>query len=259
VVGACGCQSRTANQVAEHAVPADRCAPEIVRFLTRFGGARAAAERQPVGRRFINHTSIHSPNVCYTDTQRRHAFGQGASVMHKHTDHTLPQANSPLHHALRTELETTRHAFHALLASLAPADWDRPSHNPAWTIGEVFWHMTSYLFVIPQQLIWLQTNTFPDPFTESADELNAGNEQQTREEARGQTFTSIAQAYEAGHAATLAALDSVRDDQWQHGVRLPDMGPTFSGEYRTIEALFRYHGRHFAEHAAQIPTAMVAP
>jgi uncharacterized damage-inducible protein DinB len=203
--------------------------------------------------------AIHCPNVCYTDTDCSHAFGQGASVMPDHTDHTLPQANSPLHRALRAELETTRRAFHALLASLMPQDWERPSHNPVWTIGEVLWHITSYLFVIPQQLIWLQTNTFPDPFSESADELNAGNEQQAREDARGQTLSSIAQTYEAGHAATLAALDSVGDDEWQLGVRLPDMGPTFTGEYRTIEALFRYHGRHFAEHAAQIPTAKDNP
>lgn len=158
----------------------------------------------------------------------------------------------------RSELEITRQAFHALLALLAPEDWDRPSHNPAWTIGELLWHITSYLLVIPQQLIWLQTNTFPDPFTASADELNAENEQQTREEARGHTVSSIAQTYEAGHAAALAALDRVRDDQWQCGVQLPDMGPTFHDEYRTIEGLFRYHGRHFAEHAPQIPTATVS-
>jgi uncharacterized protein (TIGR03083 family) len=178
--------------------------------------------------------------------------------MPDHIDHSLPQTNSPLHHTLRTELETTRHAFHELLAALAPEDCARPSHNPAWTIGEVLWHITSYLLVIPQQLIWLQTNTFPDPLTATADELNAGNEQHTREEARGHTLRSIAQAYETGHAATLAALDSVRDDQWRLGVRLPDMGPTFRGEYRTIEGLFRYHGRHFAEHAAQIQLAIVA-
>src|SRR4051812_42414302 len=38
------------DRSAEHAVAADRFAPEIVRFLTHFGRALAAAERQPVGR-----------------------------------------------------------------------------------------------------------------------------------------------------------------------------------------------------------------
>ena len=164
-----------------------------------------------------------------------------------------PHTESALHRALRAELEATRQAFHALLAALAPADWDRLSLNPRWTIGEVLWHITLYLEIIPQQLVWLQTHSFPDPFNGSADELNEGNVEQTRAGAQEQTFASIGQAYEAGHAATLAALGTVRDHEWSIGVRMPDMGPTFTGEFRTIEALFRYHARHFAEHAAQIP------
>jgi uncharacterized damage-inducible protein DinB len=178
--------------------------------------------------------------------------------MNTQIERTLPHADSPLHRACRAELESTRQAFHELLATLAPEDWDRPSRNPSWTIGEILWHIANYLLIIPDQLIWLQTNTFPDPLAWSADELNAGNVQQTREDAHGQSFTTLAQLYETGHAATLAALDSVRDHEWQIGVQMPDMGPTFSGEYRTIEALFRYHARHFAEHAAEIPTASAA-
>jgi uncharacterized protein (TIGR03083 family) len=167
---------------------------------------------------------------------------------------TLPQhAKSAMHHALATELEATRQAFHAMVATLTPADWTRPSANPAWTIGEVLWHITGYLFLIPQQLIWLQTGTFPDLTPQSAEDLNQGNVHQTRVGAQRQTLRSIVQAYEEGHAATLAALQSVRDDEWQVGVRMPDMGPSFQDEYRTIEALFRYHARHFAEHIAQIP------
>jgi uncharacterized protein (TIGR03083 family) len=173
--------------------------------------------------------------------------------MSNSTESAQAQAASPLHDALRTELETTRRAFHALLATLTPEDWDRPSRNPRWSIGEILWHITSYLFVIPQQLIWLQTDTFPQSFTEDMDELNEGNVQQTREDAKQHTFSSLAQTYEAGHTATLAALDTVREHEWQIGVRMPDMGPTFTGEHRTIESLFRYHARHFAEHTEQIP------
>jgi hypothetical protein len=168
--------------------------------------------------------------------------------------HAPAQAAGPLHDALRAELEATRQAFHALLATLTPADWNRPSRNQAWTTGEVLWHITGYLFMIPEQLAWLQTGTFPDMTGETADELNRGNISQTRSGAEAQTFDTIARTYEAGHATTLAALAHVRDDEWQRGVRMPDMGPTFTGEYRTIEALFRYHARHFAEHAAQIAT-----
>ena len=41
---------RMASRDAEHAVAADRCAREILAFLTHFGGALAAAERQAVRR-----------------------------------------------------------------------------------------------------------------------------------------------------------------------------------------------------------------
>ncbi len=154
--------------------------------------------------------------------------------------------------ALCADLELTRQAFHALLALLTPSDWREPSTNPAWTNGELLWHITGYLYIIPRQLELLRTGTFPDLTHLAPDELNQDNVADTRADARAQTLMSIAAAYEEGHTATLAALQSVQDHEWELGVRMPDMGPTFIGEYRTIEALFRYHGRHFAEHATQI-------
>src|SRR4051794_18432775 len=53
------------DRSAEHAVAADRFAPEIVRFLTRFGRALAAAERQPVGRHAINVMPLDCSDLCY--------------------------------------------------------------------------------------------------------------------------------------------------------------------------------------------------
>jgi hypothetical protein len=44
---------KASDRSAEHAVPADRCAPEIVGFLMAFLGALAAADAQSV-RRLIN-------------------------------------------------------------------------------------------------------------------------------------------------------------------------------------------------------------
>jgi hypothetical protein len=153
---------------------------------------------------------------------------------------------------LHAELETTRQTFHALLATLIPSDWSTPSTNPAWTNGELLWHITGYLYIIPEQLELLRAGTFPDMTDVPTDELNQDNETETRAHAHTHTLLSIAPAYEDGHASTLKALQSIQDHEWEFGVRMPDMGPTFTGEYRTIETLFRYHTRHFAEHAAQI-------
>ncbi len=166
-------------------------------------------------------------------------------------------ADSPLHQSLRAELEATRQAFHTVLGSLSREDWERPSLNPAWTIGEVLTHITGPLFIIPEQLALLRTQTFPDLTHESADTLNEENVGDTRQRAQGESLISISQTYETGHAAALAALMTVHDEEWQLGARMPDMGPTFSGEYRTIEGLFRYHARHFAEHIAEIPGVSV--
>ena len=49
VVGGCGWRANDDDRVAEHAYAADRFAREIIAFLTLFGGALAAADRQTVG------------------------------------------------------------------------------------------------------------------------------------------------------------------------------------------------------------------
>jgi hypothetical protein len=56
-----------------------------------------------------------------------------------------------MHQALRVELEITRQAFHALLAALTPEDWDRPSRNPSWTIGELL-HSRGRMVQVPGRL-----------------------------------------------------------------------------------------------------------
>ena len=45
------------------------------------------------------------------------------------------------HATIFAELAATRQAYHALVASISEATWRRPSHNPAWTIGQVLDHM----------------------------------------------------------------------------------------------------------------------
>src|SRR5262245_18097142 len=122
---------------------------------------------------------------------------------------SCPSEERATHQMLRADLEATCQAFHALLATLTPADWSRPSTNPAWTIGEVLWHITGYAFMIPDQLAWLREGTYAYTTYVSADALTRGNERETREGAQVHTFSSIAQVYEEGHAATLAALSSL--------------------------------------------------
>src|SRR5262250_856432 len=53
----------------------------------------------------------------------------------------LDVRDSEVGQRIRNELEETRRRFHALLGSLSAADWDAPSHNPAWTNGQLVFHM----------------------------------------------------------------------------------------------------------------------
>jgi hypothetical protein len=43
---------------------------------------------------------------------------------------------------LQHEIEETRAAFHRLLADVPGSALTEPSDNPAWTVGEVLYHMS---------------------------------------------------------------------------------------------------------------------
>ena len=43
---------------------------------------------------------------------------------------------------LPLEIEATKMAFHKLLDSIPVEAYDLPSDNPAWTVGEVLYHMS---------------------------------------------------------------------------------------------------------------------
>ena len=45
--------------------------------------------------------------------------------------------NHPRREQLRAELESTREAYHAFAETITPEDWDKPSENPAWSVGEL--------------------------------------------------------------------------------------------------------------------------
>jgi len=66
----------------------------------------------------------------------------------------LDMSDSEVGKGIRDELEETRRQFHALLASLSAADWDAPSRNPAWTNGQLVFHML-FAFVLIPSLFWL--------------------------------------------------------------------------------------------------------
>ena len=67
----------------------------------------------------------------------------------------------------------------------------------------------------------------------------------TRIGSRGATPQSVGDKFAAGHAALIACLDAVQDDEWHKGV-------TAFGNDFTMESTFHSVTEHFKEHEADI-------
>jgi hypothetical protein len=162
---------------------------------------------------------------------------------------------------IRSELEITRKTFLALLSSLTEEDLRQRSHNPGWTNGEILAHMT-FGFIIANALVplarlwgrlpkgsskwfaWL-LNSITRPF-------NWFNALGTR--GQGKVFTQryIGKLYDHAYVFLLKQLDSITDDEWQHGMYYPTQWDANFDEFMTLEKLFHYPVIHFKFHLNQI-------
>ncbi len=59
------------------------------------------------------------------------------------------------------------------------------------------------------------------------------------------TPQSVGEKYDAAHAAVLAALGEVKEDEWDRRVKM-------FGEFETVESILRSPVSHFKEHEADV-------
>ncbi len=145
---------------------------------------------------------------------------------------------------LRALLAETRQAYLGVLDSLSAEDWRRPSANPAWTNGELLGHLALSFGLVPRMIARARRGRDMPRLPESL--FNAANVALTRLSARRYTRSTLARRYDAAYAAVLAALEGVRDDEWERRARL------FGGERETVAGVIQSQRRHFEEHAAQL-------
>ena len=163
--------------------------------------------------------------------------------------------------AISSELEATRTRFHSLLDSLSAQDFQRQSLNPDWTNGEILAHMTFGFMVInvllPIARLWGQLpkgsskwfawllNAFTGPF-------NWFNALGAR--GQGKVFTSqrIGNIFDRVCFSLLKKINSIKDDEWEHGMYYPTKWDPNFDEFMTLEKLFQYPVIHFNFHLAQI-------
>jgi hypothetical protein len=154
---------------------------------------------------------------------------------------------------LAQELETTRQNFHHLLDSVPEALYLHPSDNPAWTIGDVLYHITLGPPAIRFE-IWMICRIpwiFKALNDTTSNIFNRGNALFARQPKRI-TRQRLIKAYEAGHAGLISSLRRVREADWEKSVHYPEVFVSELAGAVTVERLFRYINVHFDVHAGQI-------
>lgn len=143
---------------------------------------------------------------------------------------------------IAAELETTRATLHRLLDSISDDRWLQKSPGSAWTVKEVFVHLTWALEYLPKEVtlarqgkgMFNMPKWFADPVSYWL----------MRWHARSASRESIRRRYDAAVDAAIAALETVPDSDWL-------LGAEFYGEgFHTVADLFRGPARHLTEHTA---------
>jgi uncharacterized protein (TIGR03083 family) len=147
--------------------------------------------------------------------------------------------------AIRAELQTTESAYKELVARIDEANWKTRSGIPAWTCGQLAWHLGSSLGFIAGQIEGGVRGKSTNPPAFLMPMLFKASELRVRIASRKATPASVLADFDAGTKRLLTLLDAT-DDQTLR------MSATSFQQTRTIAEWFRQPGNHFAEHAADI-------
>jgi hypothetical protein len=160
----------------------------------------------------------------------------------------VEQATAPDRNALLADLVTTRTAFRELLASVDERRWRQPSLGTAWTNGQVMVHVVDSLARLPTEIEHARRGRdfLKPPAAWLRPVFSRIAWLVTCSSARGQSPASALAGYEAAHAAALATIAGIGDDEWQLGAQF------FGDGFRTILDRCRLPNSHFREHAKHV-------
>jgi hypothetical protein len=155
---------------------------------------------------------------------------------------------------LEQEIEETRERYIALVNSIPESDYSLATDNPAWTMGDILYHITLgphalsleiWMIVNARGLFQLGMKYFPSRL------FNRVNAIFTQRGKRINRQTLI-KAYEAGHAGIRSRLRRTREEDMQKSVVYPvEFVSELAGEV-SVERLFRYVKGHFEVHSNQL-------
>jgi hypothetical protein len=159
---------------------------------------------------------------------------------------------------LLQDLEAARLGFHHLLDSVPENSYSHPSDNPAWTIGDVLFHITlgppalRFEVWMIRHAPWLMRVAL-NPLTSRI--FNWGNAL-FAQVPRRITRQTLQRAYERGHKGLVSSLRRMDEaDLRRSTVYPPEFVSELAGEV-SIERVFRYVRGHLEVHAAQVRAAL---
>jgi hypothetical protein len=156
--------------------------------------------------------------------------------------------------ALQQELEETHVKYLVLLETIPESDYSLPTHNPAWTVGELLFHVTLgpralafeiWMILHARALFQFGLNNIPFKIFNRVNALFAR---------RGARITrqGLIEAYGTAHTVIRSRLRRTREQDFQKSVKYPAaLEASLAGEV-TVERLFHYVKGHFAVHSVQM-------
>ncbi|HSL47245.1 MAG TPA: DinB family protein [Anaerolineales bacterium] len=162
---------------------------------------------------------------------------------------------------IRQQLDAARADFHELLASMSEPDFHRRSLNPGWTNGEILAHMTFGFVVInillPMARLWgklpkCSSKWFAWLLNALTGPFNWINALGARGQGRVFTRKRLENIYDRTYFSLLKKIDSIKEDEWEHGMYYPTNWDPYFDKFMTLEKLFHYPVKHFDFHLTQI-------
>ena len=146
---------------------------------------------------------------------------------------------------IRSAIEAMTPEFATLVGAIGDAGWKTKSGIPAYTCGQLAWHLASATGFLAGETAKAKDGKALNPPAFLRPVLYKLGEWRVRVASRKATPASVLADFDSGARKLLAVLESFDDETLR-------LSATRMGETLTIAGLFQKPVEHLAEHSAQI-------
>ena len=157
----------------------------------------------------------------------------------------MDAAVTPDRAVIRGAIEAMSPEFATLVGEIGDAGWRTKSAIPAYTCGQLAWHLASATAFLAGETAKAKDGKALNPPAFLRPVLYKMGEWRVRVASRKATPASVLADFDSGGRKLLEVLDSFDDETLR-------LSATRMGETRTLAGMFQKPGEHLAEHAAQI-------